>query len=344
MLKIGKRTLNKCYVIAEAGMNHGGKLERAYELIETAANAGANAVKFQTYKADTLVTKTAPKFWNYHEDEGKTQHQAYSELDTFDWKHYYKLFDYCEKHGVEFLSTPFSFKAADYLDDIGMRAFKIASSDLTYIPFLKHIAKKGKPILLSTGAAALGEVEEAISAIRGEGNDQIVLLHCTLCYPTKAEDANLRIIQTFKTLWPELEVGLSDHTLGITAPTVAVSLGAKVVEKHYTIDHELLGNADHWLSVDPEQMAQMVDNIRETEKMLGSAQKKVFKAEEITYRYDKRSLVSAKFIGKGRKIFREDLICKRPGIGIKPKFMDIVIGRTAKQDIPDDTLIEWTMI
>ena len=344
MISIGKHKLDRCFVVAEAGVNHGGKLERAIELIDKAADAGADAVKFQTYRADKLVTKTAPRFWDYHEDEGKTQHEAYSELDKFDWKHYPRLLKECEKRGLEFLSTPFDFEAADYLDEIGMPAFKVASSDLTYLPYLKHIARKGKPILLSTGASTLGEIEEAVNAIMGEGNDQIVVMQCTLKYPTRPEDANLRIIETYKRLWPELEVGLSDHTLGTTAPALAVSLGAKVVEKHYTLDHDLKGNADHWLSVDPEQLEDMVIRIRETELMMGTGKKRVFGCEAETRKYDKRSIVSNKDIFRGQVIKRDDLICKRPGTGIEPKFMDILVGRIATQDIKKDTTITWKMI
>lgn len=347
-LKIGQHKIggnNPCFVIAEAGVNHNGSLERAYELIDKAAQAGANAVKFQTYKAETLVTKKAPKFWEWEGDKDrKTQFEAYRALDGFSWSHYPKLIKRCQERGVEFLSTPFDFQAADYLDKIGMPAFKIASSDLTYHQFLRHIARKRKPILLSTGAATLGEVDDAISIIRGEGNSQIVVMHCTLKYPTPYNNANLRVIQTFKKIYPDLVIGLSDHTMGILAPPIATALGAKVVEKHYTVDNALPESADHWLSVNPELLYSMVNDIRLTEELLGFSAKRVFSVEKETYLYDKRSLVSTRLIKKGEKISAHDLTCKRPGTGIRPCFEQVVIGRTAKVDIPEDTTLTWKMV
>lgn len=345
-IKIGKTYIGdreKVFIIAEAGVNHEGSLKRAKELIRKAAESGADAIKFQTYKADTLVIKRAPKFWDYKRDVGKTQHEAYSQLDKFPWRHYSELIKVCNEHNIEFLSTPFDYKAVDWLDGIGMKAFKVASSDLTYLSFLEHIAKKNKPILLSTGAATLGQIEEAVNTIKKYHN-KIIVLHCTLCYPTKPEDANLNIISTLKTVFPDLHVGLSDHTLGITAPIVATVLGAKVIEKHYTVDKKLKKNADHWLSVDPPELKEMVNRIRETEKLLGSVIKQVFKAEEHTYKYDKRSIVSAKDIKKEGSFTKKNLTCKRPGTGIPPKFMDIVVGRIAKQNIPEDTVVTWEMI
>jgi len=346
MLKIGKHTIGKrVFVVAEAGVNHNGSVDRAKELIIKAAQSGADAIKFQTYTADKLVTKTAPKFWNWEGDKDKkTQHDAYADLDGFPMGAYSALMEVCEHAGIEFLSTPFDFESADYLNKIGMPAFKVASSDITYLPYLSYIAKFQKPIILSTGASTIGEIQEAVETIKKEGNDQIILLQCTLCYPTATKDANLRIIPTLAKIFPELIIGLSDHTRGITAPIVATTLGAKVIEKHYTVDKTLLKSADHWLSVDPPELKQMVKGIMEAERMMGSSEKRVFKCEDETRKYDKRSIVSATDIEKGTKITRNMLICKRPGTGIEPKFLNIIVGRTAQEDIPEDTIIKWNQI
>jgi len=346
MLKIGKHKLGKkTFVILEAGVNHNGSVDRAKELIIKAAKAGADAIKFQTYKADKLVTKTAPKFWNWEGDKDKkTQYDAYADLDGFPMGAYSALMEVCEQNGIEFLSTPFDFESADYLNKIGMPAFKVASSDITYLPYLKHIANYGKPILLSTGASTIGEIEEAVETIKGEGNNQIILLQCTLCYPTATKDANLGIIPTLSKVFPELIIGLSDHTRGITAPIVATTLGAKVIEKHYTVDKTLLKSADHWLSVDPEEAKEMIKGIRDVDLLIGSNKKRVFECEEDTRKYDKRSIVSACDIPKGTQITRDMLICKRPGTGIAPKFINIIVGRIAQEDISEDTIIKWQQI
>ena len=348
MLKIGNKYIGKgcpTYISAEAGVNHNGSFKRAIELIDKASEAGADAIKFQTYKAETLVTKEAPKFWNWAGDIQKTtQFDAYSDLDGFDWENYPKLIKHCQKRNIEFLSTPFDYASADYLNEIGMKAFKIASSDITYLPFLKHIARFQKPIILSTGASTIGEIQEAVDTIKAEGNNQIIVLHCTLKYPTPSECANLNIISTLQKVFPELIVGLSDHTRGITAPIVASTLGARLIEKHYTVDKTLLKSADHWLSVDPVELKALVDGVKEARRMLGSAEKKVFDCEEETRKYDKRSIVSKCDIKQGEKITRDMLICKRPGTGIPPKFMDIVVGRTAQEDIKEDKVIKWEQI
>lgn len=225
-----------------------------------------------------------------------------------------------------------------------MRAFKIASSDITYLPFLKHIAKFQKPMILSTGASTIGEIQEATDTILAEGNNQIIVLQCTLKYPTEVYDANLNIIPTLQKVFPELTIGLSDHTRGIIAPIVASIMGARLIEKHYTVDKTLLKSADHWLSVDPIEARQMIKGIKEARVMLGSAEKKVFECEEETRMYDKRSIVSKCDIKKGQKIERDMLICKRPGIGIQPKFIDIIVGRTAQEDIKEDKVIKWEQI
>jgi N,N'-diacetyllegionaminate synthase len=347
MIEIGKHIIGDgepTYIVAEAGVNHNCNLERAKDLVIQAANACADAIKFQTYKAEKLVTKDAPRFWSWvgEDTPDGTQYDSYSQLDKLPQDAYYEIAETCRKHDIEFLSTPFDEESADFLiEEIGMKAIKVSSSDITNLPFLKYMAKKQVPMMVSTGAATLGEIEEAVNTIRDEGNERIILLHCTLCYPTKPEDANLRIIGTLKTVFPRYPIGLSDHTIGITVPIAAVALGAKVIEKHYTIDKTLLKSADHWLSVDARELKDMVINIRIVEQALGSTEKKIFHVEEATYKYDKRSIVAAQDIPAGVVIREDMLIMKRPGTGLPPKYIDIIVGRKALNNIKKDTLLSW---
>lgn len=349
IIYIGKRAIgddHPAYVVAEAGVNHNGSLARAKELIKKAAAAGADAIKFQTYKADKLVTKTAPRFWNWAGEKKKqgTQHDSYSLLDKFPLKHYPELIRTCKQHGIEFLSTPFDEVSADALVKFGMKAIKVSSSDVTNLPFLKHLAKHKLPILLSVGASTLGEIEEAVAAIESVGNKKIVIMQCTLVYPTPYEHANIRVIPTLSATFPDYPTGLSDHTLGVHVPSAAVALGARVIEKHYTVDKTLPTSADHWLSVDPAELKEMVQAIRNVEAALGTSKKFVLPVESHTYLYDKRSLVAACDIKKGTTITKKMLTHKRPGTGIRPKYIDVVLGRSAATDIPQDTTITWEMI
>ena len=332
------------FVIAEAGVNHNGSLARAKDLIVKAAEAGADGIKFQTYKADKLVTKSAPMFWNWKDETAKSQHEAYSGLDKFPDKNYPILIQTCKDNGIEFLSTAFDKESAKMLVKAGMKYFKVASSCIVDIPYLKFIAQYQLPIILSTGASTLGDIEEAVEAIEGEGNNQITLLQCTLKYPTQPKDANLLAIQSLKRNFPDLEVGLSDHTMGIAIPIAAAALGATMIEKHYTVDKTLLKSADHWLSVDPEELEQMVASIRQVEVALGTGVKRILQCERETYIVDKSSIVSWKDIKKGDKITEDMLICKRPGTGIRPKFLNIIVGRIATQDIPKDTVLTWDIL
>ncbi|MBI2589447.1 N-acetylneuraminate synthase family protein [Candidatus Berkelbacteria bacterium] len=347
-IKVGKHYISDAdsvFILPEAGVNHNGSLKRAKDLIQKAAEAGAQGIKFQTYKAETLVTKSAPRFWDWEGEQKKegTQFDSYSILDKLPWHAYKDLSSYANELGIEFISTPFDEKAVDMLDALGSPAFKIASSDLTYLPFLRYVAKKGKPIFLSTGAATLGEVEEAIRTIEAAGNRQIVVMHCTLCYPTEPKDANLRIIQTLRRTFG-YPVGLSDHTMGTAIPPAAVALGARLIEKHYTVDKTLGLSADHWLSIDPIELKQIVEHVKQVQIALGTDEKRVFPAEEHTYLYDKRSLVSTQAIKKGEEITTSMLTGKRPGTGIPTKFFDLIVGSAAQLDIPEDTTLTWDMV
>lgn len=345
-IKIGNRTIGEkesVFVIAEAGVNHNGSLEKAKELIVKAVNAGADAIKFQTYKAEKLVTKTAPRFWNWGGEEklNGTQYDSYSKLDGLSLDFYPELVKLCKKNDIVFLSTPFDEEAVDFLKDIGMPAFKIASCDITNLPFLKHIAKKSLPIILSTGCSTIGEIEEAITVISDAGNEDIILLHCVLSYPTKEKDINLNMMRSMQKIFGDIPVGLSDHSIGTTIPIAAVALGAKVIEKHYTLDKKLMLSADHWLSVNPEELTKLVKEIRIVEAAMGSYKKEPVQSEMEARKYARRSIVAGVSIPKGKGITRDMLVMKRPGTGISPKFLEVVIGKTAKRDIEGDTLISW---
>jgi len=348
-IHLGHRVIGRnqpTYVVAEAGVNHNGSLERAKELIVKAAKAGADAVKFQTYKAEKLVTKRAPRFWEWKGEvkQDGTQYDSYSLLDKFPLEHYPTLIQTCAEHGVEFLSTPFDEESADALIGMGMKAIKVSSSDVTNLPFISHLAKSTLPIFLSVGASTLGEIEEAVHAIEQEGNTNIVIMQCTLVYPTPYEHAHLRVIPTLSTIYPEYTIGLSDHTLGTHIPPAAVALGARMIEKHYTVDKSLPESPDHHLSVDPEELAEMVQAIRNVEAALGDSRKYVLPAEETTYKYDKRSLVSVCDVASGTVITESMITQKRPGTGIRPKYRSIIIGRKAAKDIPADTTLTWEMV
>lgn len=338
----------RTYIIAEAGVNHNNSLARAKELIVKAARAGANAIKFQTYKAGRLVTKSAPRFWEWKGEIKKkgTQYDSYKtmDVDQFPLKHYPELMRVCKQNNIEFLSTPFDEDSADALIKMGMKAIKVSSSDVTNIPFLKYLAKSRLPIFLSVGASTIGEIEEAICVIESMGNTKIVIMQCTLQYPTNFEDANLRVIPTLATIFPRHTMGLSDHTLGVHIPPAAVVLGARMIEKHYTVDKSLPNSPDHHLSVDPIELKEMVSAIRHVEAALGTSEKFVLPCEEKTYKYDKRSLVSSCSVPKGTKITKHMVTYKRPGTGIRPKYLELVIGRVARTDIPEDTTLTWEMV
>jgi len=332
------------FVIAEAGVNHNGDLTLGRSLIKEAKGAGADAIKFQSYKAGKISTKTAPRYWVEQDDPDGSQYDTFAKLDSFGPVEHEALFRYARECELLCFSAPFDDEAVDMLDELGVPGFKIASADLTDHPLLKKVAAKGKPVILSTGLATIPEIGDAVAVVREQGNDQIILLHCTLQYPCDAENANLRMMLHMKAAFPEIPVGLSDHTLGIAVPQAAVALGAVAVEKHYTVDKTLPGSPDHHLSVDHHDLKRMMDGIRTIEKAMGRYEKGPVEAESDAYRYARRSIVTNQDIPAGATITRDMLTFKRPGTGIYPKFVDIVVGRTVKSDIPEDTVLEWSMI
>lgn len=333
----GDRTV----IIAEAGVNHLGRMDYAEELIKTAARAGADIVKFQTYKAKKLTTQNAPRFWNWEGENVKdgSQFDSYSVLDSFEREQYAQLIELCDRYNVAFMSTPFDPEGADMLVDIGMKGFKIASGDLTNIPFLRHIARKNLPVMLSTGAAEVPEIERAVKVFEDAGNRQLCIMHCTLCYPTQSKDANLSALLDIKAHFPDYVLGLSDHTLGTIVPAASVLYGVKAIEKHYTFDKTLPDSADHWLSLNEEELARLVADVRELEQAVGCGKKVLLECELPAHRGARRSIVAARNIRKGEVLSDANLAIKRPAGGISPAQYDAVIGRTAARDLEEDELL-----
>jgi N,N'-diacetyllegionaminate synthase len=333
-----------CYVIAEAGVNHNNDVQLGYKLIETAGAAGADAIKFQSYKASKLSTRIAPRYWTEAADPNGTQWDTFDRLDKLSDRDFKSLLGHARHVGLTAFSTPFDDEAVDFLAALDVPAFKIASADLTCHGLIDRAARGGRPMILSTGTSSLAEVEEALEVCRRAGNDQVVLLHCTLKYPCPPEGINLRMMEHLMRAFPEVPVGLSDHSLGTRVPLAAVALGACVIEKHYTVDKTLAGSPDHHLSVDPLELKAMVAGIRMVEKALGKAEKGLEPLEKEAYVYARRSVTSARTIPEGTRITPEMLTYKRPGTGISPKLMDLVVGRIARVDIPEDTTITWDMV
>jgi N-acetylneuraminate synthase/N,N'-diacetyllegionaminate synthase len=322
------------YIIAEIGANHNGDISIAKKLIDKAAAACVDAVKFQTYKAEKLYSRRAPKF---SKDDMKPFDLIKANELPREWHN--ELAQYTTQKKLHFLSSPFDYEAVDQLDDVGVPAFKVASFELTDLELLRYIAKKKKPVILSVGMATLGEIEEALTVIRSERNDDIVLLHCTSLYPSPIDIVNLNAIQTLQVAY-KIPIGFSDHTLGIHIPIAAVAKGATVIEKHFTLDRHMKG-PDHLFAVEPEELKQMVRNIHDVEKALGTGIKERSPQEQEMYEKGRRSIIAAQDIKKGTKLTRDILLVKRPGYGIKPKYIDVIIGRKANKDIKKDQWITW---
>jgi N,N'-diacetyllegionaminate synthase len=333
-----------CYVLAEAGVNHNCDLALGQRLVEAAHAAGADAIKFQSYEAGKIATRVAPRYWVEPDDPDGSQWDTFNRLDKLSSEDFQALVTYARQVGIPALSTPFDDEAVDFLAKIGIPAFKIASADLTCHPLVERAARVGRPMILSTGTCTLGEVEEAIEVCHRAGNEEIILLHCTLKYPCPPEGINLRMMEHLMRAFPEIPVGLSDHSLGIAVPTAAVALGACLVEKHFTVDKSLPGSPDHHLSVDPPELRAMVESIRTVEKAMGKAVKGVEPLEREAHRYARRSVTSTVAIASGTRIGREMLTYKRPGTGISPRQIALVVGRVAQTDIPPDTTITWEMV
>lgn len=345
--------MKKPYVIAEIGVNYYdtakelniSPMEAAKKYIYEAKQAGIDAVKFQSYKANTIVSKNSPAYWDTTKEPTKTQYELFLKFDHFGAEEYGELCRYSKELGIDFMSTPFDYDSADYLADM-VDIFKISSSDLSNHPFLRYIAQKGKPVYLSVGASYLSEVEEAVRVLEEAGCKEICLLHCVLSYPCINEDANLNIIKTLKKVFPELKVGYSDHTLPdetMTILTTAYLYGAEVIEKHFTLNKNLIGN-DHYHAGDPEDFAKAIRNFELITRISGQDKKEVLPCELVPRREARRSLVMKRDMKQGEVLTEKDVISKRPGTGISPKYMDIVIGRKLRCDVAEDTVLTWEMV
>ena len=332
-IKIGDRIIGDgrpCFIIAEAGINHNGNLEIAKQLVDSAAKAGADAVKFQIYKAEEFCSTNSEYFDTFKSIE----------FSTDEWT---EISEYAIKRDIIFTASVFGEESADLLDALGSQVFKIASGDLTHYPLLRYIAKKKKPIILSTGMSDIGEINDALNEIYSMGNRNVALLHCVSNYPTKYEEANLFAIKTMKECF-KIPVGFSDHTIGITIPIAAVASGANIIEKHFTLDKNMEG-PDHKLSLDPDEFRQMVKNIKYVEWAMGDGIKRPTKEEEEIKKVARRSVVAKIDIPEGAIITTEDMFdVKRPGTGIEPKYMERIVGKRARIDIKEGDLITWEMI
>lgn len=331
------------YIIAEAGVNHEGSMDLARRLIDEAAEGGADAIKFQTYKAETLASRDSPAYWDTTKEPTKSQYELFKRHDSF-WKNEFEtLARYCEQAGIAFLSTPFDTESALFLNDL-MEVFKISSSDITNKPFIEFLCGFGKPILLSTGAAYLYEIAEAAEWITSRGN-RLALLHCVLNYPTADENAALGMIPALKRIFPQHVIGYSDHTLprDMHILELATILGASVLEKHFTFDKSLPGN-DHYHAMDKDDLRSFYTRIRRTLAAIGPLRVEALPEEEPARRNARRSLVAARKIARGERITGADLTWKRPAHGISPRNFDEVIGMAARRDIPEDTVLQWSYL
>lgn len=335
-----------CVVILDAGVNHNNDINRAKQLIKTAKDGGATAIKFQTYKAEEISTRKAPRYWDprLDTDGGGSQYDMFKKVDSLPYEAYFELKDYADSLGMLFSSSPFGMESAKFLIKLDIDFYKIASAEVIYHDLIRVVAETGKPIIISTGTCTIGEIEEAIEVIYKTGNYNLALQHCILSYPCKVSNANLKKMVKIKQIFSGIPVGYSDHTLGRLVPLTAVALGAKSIEKHYTVDKSLPDSPDHGLSLSAEELEKFVNDIRIVESSLGTFVNGYYPAEEKAFHYARKSIVAMQAIKKGTIITPDMLTCKRPGTGIKPKFIDNVIGREAKCDIAEDEIVTWDMI
>lgn len=334
------------FLIAEAGCNFEGDLNRAKEMIKMAARNGADAIKFQTFIPEKLVTRDAPKFWDIKGCPGDTQFDEFSHTPRLAFEEYIALKKISEKNNIFFFSTPSDESSVSMLEEVGVPFYKISSMDITHIPLLKCVAKTGKPVILSTGASTIAEIRDAVSVIESKGNNDITLLHCITNYPTKPGHVNINMMQEIKREFPEYAIGYSDHTKMPESTCVigaAVALGACVIEKHYTFDKKRPGY-DHEISMDYADLKEISWTIRVVRQSLGSYNKKPVQTELKSRKWARRSLVAEVFIKMGTQITPEMLSIKRPGTGIEPKYIDKVLGSFSTRDIPEDKVLQWEWI
>jgi N-acetylneuraminate synthase len=332
-----------CFIIAEAGVNHNGSLEMARQLVDVAVRAGADAIKFQTFKAEKVISSQAPKaeYQLQTTDMGESQLDMVKRLEL-SYDAFRELYTYCQEKGILFMSTPFDEESVDFLLDLDAPVFKIPSGEITNIPFLEYVAGKGKPMIVSTGMSYLGEVEMAVRTIEKAGNCDFVLLHCVSNYPANSSDVNLSAMKTLANAF-NVPIGYSDHTLGIEVSLAAVALGACVIEKHFTLDRNLHG-PDHHASLEPEGLTKLIQGIRVVEASLGHGRKEPAKSEANTSSVARRSLVAAQDIQPGTVLTKDLISIMRPGTGLPPSMLSYLIGHTVRKPIFAGTLFTLEML
>ncbi|WP_214816074.1 pseudaminic acid synthase [Exiguobacterium sp. s131] len=331
------------FIIAELSANHNQDIQLALDTIKAAKDSGADAIKLQTYTPDTITIQSSKEYFTIKSGtiwDGRTLYDLYQEAYT-PWEWHKELMDYAKELDIVCFSSPFDPTAVDLLESLQVPAYKIASFEITDLPLIEYVASKNKPIIISTGIATLQEIEDAVSVCRKVGNEQIILLKCTSAYPAKIEDANLLTMQNMKETF-SVEVGLSDHTLGITAPIVSVALGAKVIEKHFILDKSI-GGPDASFSLEPHEFKAMVDAVREAEQALGRVDYQL-NEKKVKNREFARSLFVVKDIQAGEVFTTEHVRSIRPGHGLAPKHIDSIIGKVARKDIERGTPMSWDLI
>ena len=333
--------MKNTFIIAEAGVNHNGDIEIAKKMIDIASAAGVDAVKFQTFRADTLVAHNAPKasYQVKNMSSNESQYDMLQKLELTE-KEYIHLSEYCMQKNVMFLSSPFDLESIDMLESLGMTIYKIPSGEITNLPYLRKIGSLKKKIIMSTGMANLGEIEQALDILilNGTSKEDITLLHCNTEYPTPFEDVNLLAMQTLRDAF-KIKVGYSDHSLGLEVPIAAVALGAEVIEKHFTIDNAMIG-PDHKASLDPSELKQMVVAVRNVEQSIGNGIKYPSQSEIKNMNIVRKSIFTKQDISKGDIFSTENITTKRPGIGISPMRWDEIIGKISLHDYQANQLVE----
>ena len=326
------------YIIAEAGVNHNGSFDLARRLVDAAKAAGADCIKFQTFRAQNLVSRNAGKADYQKATTGDgSQADMLSKLEL-SYDAFSRLKQYCEEVGITFLSTPFDLESAAFLDALGVPFWKIPSGEVTNLPYLEALAKTGRPVVMSTGMCEMDEIEAALRVLREHGTSDIRLLHCNTEYPTPFADVNLRAMETMRRAFG-VEVGYSDHTKGIEVPIAAVALGATIIEKHFTLDRNMDG-PDHKASLEPDELAAMVSAIRNIEQALGSGEKTASPSERKNIAVARKSIVAKRAIKAGERLTEDNLTVKRPGSGVSPMRWRDVLGTVAIRDFEEDEMIE----
>lgn len=345
-IRLGSRVVDadsKPYVIAEIGVNHEGSLPLAKRLVELAKEGGADAAKFQTYKADTLASRHSPAYWDTTKEPTLSQFELFKKFDSFGAAEYRELAQHCQSVGIDFVSTPFDDAAVDLLAPL-VPFFKVASADLTNTPLLRRVARTQKPVVLSVGASTMDEVDGALTTLRAAGAQHVALLHCILNYPTADENANLRMLGDLAARYPECVLGYSDHTVpkdGLPSLVAAWLLGAVILEKHFTHDTSLQGN-DHYHAMTSEHLRGFRAEVARIAPLLGARTKAPLPSEEIARHNARRSIVVARDLTAGHRIGESDITYKRPGTGISPLSWDAVIGRTTKRALSADDVLQWS--